>query len=125
MASKQRRGIKQIINAAKWSMQGLHATFKHEASFRLEFYLALILIPCAIYLSQSAMQLLLLLACVLFVLILEIINSAIEAVVDMVCGEKFHELAKRAKDMGSAAVFLGQLLVLFTWSTIGYQNYAN
>jgi len=124
MASQQRRGIKQIINAAKWSMQGLQATFKHEASFRLEFYLALILIPCAIYLSQSAVQLLLLLACVLFVLILEIINSAIEAVVDMVCGDKFHELAKRAKDMGSAAVFLGQVLVLFTWATIGYQNYA-
>jgi diacylglycerol kinase (ATP) len=123
MASKQRRGVKQILNAAKWSMQGLQATFKHEASFRLEFYLALILIPCAIYLSQSAMQLLLLLACVLFVLILEIINSAIEAVVDLVCGEKFHELAKRAKDMGSAAVFLGQMLVLFTWATIGYQNY--
>ena len=123
MPSTQRRGLKQIMNAAKWSMHGLHATFKYEASFRLEFYLALILIPCAIYISQSAMQILLLLASVLFVLILEIINSAIEAVVDMVCGEKFHELAKRAKDMGSAAVFLGQILVLFTWLTIGYENY--
>ncbi|MBL4661210.1 MAG: diacylglycerol kinase [Alcanivoracaceae bacterium] len=123
MATGERRGLKQIANAAKWSMHGLQATFKHEASFRLEFYLAIILIPCAIYLSQSAMQLLTLLACVLFVLILEIINSAIEAVVDMVCGEKFHELAKRAKDMGSAAVFLGQMLVVFTWSTIIYQNY--
>lgn len=124
MATTQRRGLKQIINAGKWSMQGLHATFKHEASFRLEVYLAIILIPCAIYLAQSAMQLLLLLACVLLVLIIEIINSAIEAVVDMVCGEKFHELAKRAKDMGSAAVFLGQMLVVFTWATVIYQNYA-
>jgi len=122
MASKERRGLKQIINAGKWSMQGLHATFKHEASFRLEFYLALILIPVAVYISQSAMQTLLLLSCILFVLILEIINSAIEAVVDMVCGEKFHELAKRAKDMGSAAVFLGQMLVLCTWITVIYQN---
>ena len=123
MASSERRGIKQIINATKWSMQGLAATFKHEASFRLELYLAIILVPVAIYISQSPMQLLLLLSCVLFVLILEIINSAIEAVVDMVCGEKFHELAKRAKDMGSAAVFLGQMLVLTTWGTVVYINY--
>ena len=56
-------------------------------------------------------------------LILEIINSAIEAVVDLVCGEKYHDLAKRAKDMGSAAVFLGQMLVLFTWGTVLYQIY--
>jgi len=123
MASTQRRGPKQIFNAFKWSMQGLHATFKHEASFRLEFYLAIILIPVAIYLAQSVMQLLLLLAVVLFVLILEIINSAIEAVVDMIVGEKFHELAKRAKDMGSAAVFLGQMLVMATWATVIYTNY--
>ena len=123
MSSSERRGIKQIVNAAKWSMQGLQATFKHEASFRLELYLAILLVPVAIYLSQSAMQLLLLLSCVLFVLILEIINSAIEAVVDMVCGEKFHELAKRAKDMGSAAVFLGQMLVLATWGTVVTINY--
>jgi len=123
MASNERRGIKQIINAGKWSMQGLQATFKHEASFRLEFYLAVILVPVAIYISQSAIQLLLLLSCMVFVLILEIINSAIEAVVDMVCGEKFHELAKRAKDMGSAAVFLGQMLVLMTWGTVVFINY--
>jgi diacylglycerol kinase (ATP) len=123
MASEERRGIKQIFNAAKWSMQGLHATFKHEASFRLEFYLAIILIPVAIFISQTTLQQLLLIACVIFVLILEIINSAIEAVVDLVCGEKYHDLAKRAKDMGSAAVFLGQMLVLFTWGTVLYQIY--
>ncbi len=123
MASTERRGLKQIINAGKWSMQGLQATYKHEASFRLEFYLSLILLPIAIYISQSAMQLLALVSCIVFVLILEIINSSIEAVVDMVCGEKFHELAKRAKDMGSAAVFLGQLMVAYTWLTILYINY--
>ena len=104
-------------------MQGLKATFKHEASFRLEFYLAVTLLPIAIYISQSAMQLLFLISCMVFVLILEIINSAIEAVVDMVCGEKYHDLAKRAKDMGSAAVFLGQMLVLGTWGTVVYINY--
>ncbi len=123
MASSERRGIKQIFNATKWSMQGLKATYKHEASFRLELYLSIIMVPIAVYISQSALQILLLLSCVLFVLIIEIINSAIEAVVDMVCGEKFHELAKRAKDMGSAAVFLGQMLVLATWGTVVYINY--
>lgn len=123
MASEERRGIKQIFNAAKWSMQGLHATFKHEASFRLEFYLAIVLIPLAVFFSQTVLQQWLLISSVVFVLILEIINSAIEAVVDMVCGEKYHDLAKRAKDMGSAAVFLGQMLVLFTWATVFYQIY--
>jgi len=124
MASEERRGIKQIFNAAKWSMHGLAATFKHEASFRLEFYLAIILIPLAVFLSQTLLQQWLLISCIVFVLILEIINSSIEAVVDMVCGEKYHDLAKRAKDMGSAAVFLGQMLVLFTWGTVLYQIYA-
>ena len=123
MASNERRGLKQIVAAGKWSMEGLLATFKHEASFRLEFYLFLILAPTAIYIANSAMQLLLLIACMVFVLILEIINSAIEAVVDMVCGEERHELAKRAKDMGSAAVFLGQMLVVYTWSVVIYENY--
>jgi len=123
MASTERRGLKQIFNAFKWSMQGLHATFKYEASFRLEFYLALILMPLAYFLAQSAMQLLLLIACIVLVLIIEIVNSAIEAVVDMVVGEKFHPLAKRAKDMGSAAVFLAQMLVLLTWLTVLYSNH--
>lgn len=123
LASTERRGIKQIIKAGQWSMQGLQATFKHEASFRLEFYLAIILTPIAVYISQSAMQLFVLIACMIFVLILEIINSSIESIVDMVCGEKFHELAKRAKDMGSAAVFLGQMLVIYAWATIIYINY--
>ncbi len=123
MASEERRGLKQIANAAKWSMQGLLAAFKCEASFRLEVYLALIMAPVAIWLSQTPTQLLLLLASILLVLIIEIINSSIEAVVDMVCGEKFHPLAKRAKDMGSAAVFLSQLLVLYTWGTIIYVNF--
>jgi diacylglycerol kinase (ATP) len=123
MASSERRSFKQIGNAAKWSMQGLKATFKHEASFRLEFYIAIILVPIAIYLSQSPMQLLFLIAPIVLVLVIEIVNSSIEAVVDMVCGEKFHELAKRAKDMGSAAVFLCQLLVLYVWTTIIYINY--
>ena len=123
MADSQRRGIKQIINAGKWSMQGLHAAFKHEASFRLEVYLAVLLIPIAIYFSKSPMQLLLMLGTVLIVLLVEILNSAIEAVVDMVCGEERHELAKRAKDMGSAAVFLAQMLVLVSWGTIFYINY--
>ena len=123
MATDERRGLKQIIKAAQWSMHGLLAAFKYEASFRLEVYLVIILTPCAFYISESPMQLLLLLASMLLVLIIEIINSAIEAVVDMVCDGQYHDLAKRAKDMGSAAVFLTQLLVLYVWGTVLYVNY--
>lgn len=123
MEKQKRRGIKQIANAAKWSIQGLIAAFKHESSFRLEIYLSIILLPTAIYIATSPLQLLILLAPIILVLVVEILNSAIEAVVDMVCEKKFHELAKRAKDMGSAAVFLTQLMVVYFWSTIIYQNY--
>ncbi len=123
MEKQKKRGFKQIVNAAKWSIHGLNAAFKHESSFRLEIYLAIILLPIAIYIAVSPLQLLILLAPILLVLIVEVINSAIEAVVDMICEGKFHELAKRAKDMGSAAVFLTQLMVAYFWGTIIYQNY--
>ncbi len=123
MPSTERRGFKQIAKALQWSLKGLHATFKHEPSFRLEFYLFIILVPLAIYITQSAMQLLLLIGIMVWLLILEILNSAIEAVVDLACKEQQHVLAGRAKDMGSAAVFLGQLLCVASWGVVLYQVY--
>jgi len=123
MASTERRGFKQIIAAAKWSANGLHATFKYEASFRLEFYLFLILLPTSFFISETSTQLWMLIASMLLVLCVEIINSSIEAVVDMVCGDQYHDLAKRAKDMGSAAVFVCQMLFLFTFVLVIYDNY--
>ena len=123
MASTEPRGPIQILAAFKWSIQGLIACFKHEASFRLEVYLLIILLPTAIFLAQSPLQSWMLISSMCLVLIIEVLNSSIEAIVDMVCGETYHDLAKRAKDMGSAAVFISQLLVFFTFIIVIYDNY--
>ncbi len=124
MPNPNRRGIKDIIKATQWSMQGIRAAIKHEASFRLELKLVLVMTPLAVWLAQSMVQFWMLLTPLLLVLIVEILNSAIEAVVDLVCGEERHELAARAKDMGSAAVFFTLLLTAFSWFVVLYQNYA-
>lgn len=116
------RGPKQIYQAMKWSFKGLRATYVAEASFRMEIYLCLILIPLAFWLAQTPVELILLIGSCLLVLLVEVINSAIEAVVDLVCGEEHHPLAGRAKDMGSASVFMAQMIVLLAWGIIAYQN---
>lgn len=110
-------GLKRIINAAGYSWSGLKSTFKHEAAFRQELLLCCILSPIAIYLATSAVELSLLLGSLFLVLIVELLNSAIEAVVDRFGGEH-HELSGRAKDIGSAAVLLALLNVLVIWGLI-------
>ncbi len=117
MASNQRRGLKQIWLALVWSMKGIRAAFRHEASFRLEAYVAVVVVPLGLWLGDGAVEKLLLGGTPLFVLSAELFNSAIEAVVDKVSPE-YHELAGRAKDMGSAATFVMMLLVLLTWVLI-------
>ncbi|TDR23757.1 diacylglycerol kinase [Marinicella litoralis] len=116
------RGPKEILRAFVWSMQGLKATYVAEASFRMEIYLFIILLPCAFLLSTNHIELILLIGSALLVLLVEIINSAIEAVVDLICGEQRHELAGRAKDMGSAAVFMSQVIVVLVWGVIFYHQ---
>lgn len=111
MASSERRGIKQIWFAFIWSMKGLRAAWCHEASFRLEAMLAIVLIPIGAWLGHGPIEKILLIATPLMVLSAELLNSAIEAVVDKVSPE-FSEFAGRAKDMGSAAVFLLLALVV-------------
>lgn len=120
MADSGFRGPRETFQAFQWSMKGLKATYQAEASFRMEIYLCVILIPLAFWLADSSIELILLIGSCLLVLLIEIINSAIEAVVDLVCGDKRHELAGRAKDMGSAAVFMAQMIVLLAWGVIGY-----
>jgi len=122
MADSGFRGPKEILRAFGWSMQGLKATYVAEASFRMEVYIFIVLLPCAFLLANSPTDLILLLSSALLVLLIEIINSAIEAVVDLVCGEERHELAGRAKDMGSAAVFMSQVIVVLVWGLIFYHN---
>ena len=116
------RGPKEIFQAFQWSMKGLKATYQAEASFRMEVYLFILLLPCAYFLADSHIDLILLIGSALLVLLIEIINSAIEAVVDLVCGEERHELAGRAKDMGSAAVFMSQVIVVLVWGLVFYHN---
>jgi len=117
MASTERRGPRQIYAAFRWSMQGLRACFRHEASFRLEVLLAVVVVPLGLWLGNGPIEKILLITFPVLVLSAELLNSAIEAVVDKVSPE-FHELAGRAKDMGSAAVFLLMVMVVVTWVLI-------
>ncbi|WEN16317.1 diacylglycerol kinase [Rhodanobacter sp. AS-Z3] len=117
MAAEGFRGPRQVWNAFRWSMKGLRAGWKHEASFRLEASLAIVMVPLGLWLGQGGMEKFALILAPLLVLSAELLNSAIEAVVDKVSPE-FHELAGRAKDMGSAAVFVLLVLVALSWTLI-------
>jgi diacylglycerol kinase (ATP) len=112
----------RILKAAKWSMQGLRAAWLHESSFRLEVYLLLVLTPLAWWLGVNAIERMLMIGSCLLVLSAELLNSAIEAVIERY-GPEFHELAGRAKDMGSAAVFVLMMNVLLVWSLILGERY--
>lgn len=107
----------RIFKAAMWSMQGLRAAWLHESSFRLEVYLFAILAPLGWWLGQSAVERVLLIGSILLVLSIELLNSAVEAVISRY-GDEIHELAGRAKDMGSAAVFVLMMNVLLVWGLI-------
>ncbi|MEO7200390.1 MAG: diacylglycerol kinase [Dokdonella sp.] len=117
MASKETRGPRQIARAMIWSFKGLRAAWQHEASFRLEVCLSVLLFPLGLWLGQGGVEKALLAGSLLLVLSAETLNSAIEAVVDKVSPE-FHELAGRAKDLGSAAVFILMINVLLCWGLL-------
>ncbi len=111
---KSKGGFSRILNAARYSVQGLSAAFRHEAAFRQELFLALILTPTAFWVGQTSMQRLSLIASLFFVLVVELLNSAIEALADAVSLEE-NPLIGRAKDLGSAAVLLSLLLAAGLW----------
>jgi len=108
---------RQLWRAFRWSMSGLRAGWRYEASFRLEAMLTVILVPVGLWVGNGPLEKIALVSPVILVLSVELLNSAIEAVVDKVSPE-FHELAGRAKDMGSAAVFLLLVLVVLCWGLI-------
>ncbi|QCT19452.1 diacylglycerol kinase [Jejubacter calystegiae] len=110
-------GFTRIIKAAGYSWKGLSAAWRNEAAFRQEGVAAVIAIIVACWLDVDAMTRVLLIGSVMLVTIVEILNSAIEAVVDRI-GSDYHELSGRAKDMGSAAVLLAIIVALFTWVTL-------
>ena len=115
-------GLRRIINAFGYSMKGLRAAFKHESAFRQETALLVVLLPIAILLGQTIVDYSILIGSLLLVIIVELLNSAVEAVVDRV-GDEHHELAGRAKDIGSAAVFVSLVNVVVIWSMYVYQYF--
>ena len=111
------RGPGRILKATIWSWQGLRAAWLHESSFRLEVWLLVLLAPLGLWLGADGIERTLLVGSMLLVLSAELLNSAIEAVIERY-GPEHHELAGRAKDMGSAAVFVLMLNVLLTWGLV-------
>ena len=113
MANKN-SGLKRIVLAARYSWQGFNHAWHGEAAFRQELLLALVAIPLACWLEVDHLERVLMIASVVLVLVVELLNSAIEAVVDRI-GSEHHDLAGKAKDMGSAAVLLTLLLSAYIW----------
>ncbi|MEO1767717.1 diacylglycerol kinase [Thiobacter aerophilum] len=114
---KSKSGLARIGRALFYSLAGLRAALRHEHAFRQELVLAALLIPTSLFLPASGTGHALMIGSVLLVLVVELINSAVEAVVDRVSTED-HPLAKRAKDMGSAAVFLALVNVPMVWGLV-------
>ena len=114
---KGKTGIRRLINACGYSLEGFKAAFKHEDAFRQEVFLAIVLIPLAVYLGKSAIERAMMIASVLLVLIVELLNSAIEAAVDHTSTEH-NALAKQAKDIGSTAVFFALIIVSVVWGLV-------
>ena len=111
---KGKTGLTRLRNACRYSLEGLAAAYRHEDAFRQEVKLAFLLIPAAFLVPVSHLARAMMIGSVLLVLIVELLNSAIEAVVDRVSLDH-HHLAKRAKDIGSAAVMLALINVLIVW----------
>ena len=114
---KGKTGIKRLANAFSYSVAGTLAAFKHEDAFRQEVILSTILIPLAIYLGQTAIEQALMITSILLIIIVELLNSSVEATIDRI-SVKRHKLSKRAKDIGSAAVFFSLVNAAVVWFLI-------
>jgi diacylglycerol kinase (ATP) len=117
MANQTAKGLKRILNACVYSAYGFKATWQNEEAFRQEVLLFLVTTPLALWLGHGLMEKLLLIGSIVLVLLVELLNSAVEAVVDRV-GLEHHELSGRAKDIGSAAVMLSLVWAAVTWASI-------
>jgi diacylglycerol kinase (ATP) len=115
-------GIRRIVNATFFSLAGLRAAWQQEAAFRQEVMLAVVLIPTGVWLGRTAVERALLIGSCLLVLVVELLNSGIEAIVDRV-GLEPHRLSGQAKDLGSAAVFVSLTLVLVVWGLIAWSRF--
>jgi diacylglycerol kinase (ATP) len=116
-------GLKRIAHAMGHSIDGLRSAYLGESAFRQEVWAAVFLLPAAAWIGRNWIEVLLLAGSVLLVMIVELLNSGIEAAIDRISLER-HELSKRAKDQASAAVFLSVLWCVCAWSTVLWQRYA-
>jgi diacylglycerol kinase (ATP) len=114
---KGKTGLRRLMNAFGYSISGTLAAFKHEDAFRQEAVLAVVLTPVAIYFGETAIDQALMISSLLFIIVVELLNSSIEATVDRI-SVKHHKLAKRAKDIGSAAVFFSLINASVIWFLI-------
>ena len=114
---KGKTGLRRLINAFGYSIAGTLAAFKHEDAFRQEVILSAVLVPLALYLGQTGVEQVLMIASILLVIIVELLNSSVEATVDRI-SVKRHKLSKRAKDIGSAAVFFSLINAAVIWFLI-------
>lgn len=121
MGKPGKTGLARIIDAGGYSAKGLKAAWQHEAAFRQELVLAVVLTPLAFVVGASLIERIVLLALTWLVLVVELLNSAVEAVVDRI-GSEHHPLSGRAKDMGSAAVLISLLVAGGTWVALAVQN---
>lgn len=117
-----RTGINRILWATKYSFNGIVSAWKNEAAFRQELSLMALMLPMAFWLGESAEQRALLIGSCIIVIIVELLNSAIEAAIDRI-GPERHELSGQAKDMASAAVFFALCLVVTTWGMIAWERF--
>jgi diacylglycerol kinase (ATP) len=114
---KGQTGLRRLLSATRTSLEGFAAAVRHEDAFRQELYLAVLLVPAGLWLGRDGLERALLVATVLFVLVVELLNSAVEATVDRISLDN-HRLAKRAKDIGSAAVMLAIATAAAVWFLI-------
>jgi diacylglycerol kinase (ATP) len=114
---KGKTGLRRLLNAFGYSMAGIKAAYQNEDAFRQEVIMAIVLIPLAIYLGETGLEKAIMIASVLLVIIVELLNSSIEATVDRISLEN-HNLAKRAKDIGSAAVLISLINLAVVWGLL-------
>jgi diacylglycerol kinase (ATP) len=119
---KGKTGVERVLNACVYSLHGLQSAYRHEEAFRQEVWLAAVLIPVALLLDVGALGKALMVGSVLLVLVVELLNSAVEAAIDRISLAQ-HQLAKRAKDLGSAAVLISLVNVAAVWGFVLWDRF--
>ena len=120
-SQKKRTGISRVLHAFKYSLQGLYSAF-YEPAFRQELWLSVLLIPASFWIGNNWVEISLLSASVFLVLIVELLNTGLESAIDRI-GPQWHDLSKRCKDLGSAAVLLSLVLCAGIWCAALYHYF--